>query len=173
MHIASGLLLSAPPWSLIRNVGIAVAVVFWLASAFWLFRDARRRIGSRSLIGIATLFGLVVPFLGPLVYLFFRPAELLREVRERELELRAIEQRLALRGIECPTCRASVESTYLVCPICTTRLRQACHTCNAPLEAIWLACPYCAAPVPPAASLPGASAAGIAQLRAPQQRANN
>ena len=170
MHIAAGILLSAPPWRLIRNVGIAVAVVFWLASAFWVFRDARRRIGSQTLVALATLLGLGVPFLGPLVYLFFRPAELLREVRERELELRVIEQRLALRGIECPTCRASVESTYLVCPICTTRLRQACATCNAPLEAIWLACPYCAAPVPPAASLPSGT---MAQLRAPQQRISN
>ena len=173
MHIAAGILLSAPPWRLIRNVGIAVAVVFWLASAFWVFRDARRRIVSRSLIGLATLFGLALPFLGPLVYLFFRPAELLRDVRERELELRVIEQRLALRGIECPTCRASVESTYLVCPICTTRLRQACEACGAALEAIWLACPYCAAPVPPVASLPAGSGAGLAQLRAPQQRISN
>ena len=147
-----------------------MAVVFWLASAFWVFRDARRRIGSGWLVGIATLLGLVIPFLGPLVYLFFRPAELLREVRERELELRVIEQRLALRGIECPTCRASVESTYLVCPICTTHLRQACASCGAPLEAIWLACPYCAAPAPPVASLPGGT---MPQLGAPQQRANN
>ncbi len=173
MHIASGLLLSAPPWRLIRNVAIAIAIVFWLASTFWVFRDARRRIGRGWLVGVATLFGLAIPFLGPLVYLFFRPAELLREVRERELELRVIEQRLALRGIECPTCRASVEPTYLVCPICTTRLRQACHSCNAALEAIWLACPYCAAPVPPVASLPGGTTTGMAQLRAPQQRISN
>jgi hypothetical protein len=152
---------------------MGVAVVFWLASAFWVFRDARRRIGSSWLVGTATVLGLAVPFLGPLVYLFFRPAELLRDVRERELELRAIEQRLALRGIECPTCRASVESTYLVCPICTTQLRQACRSCNAPLEAIWLACPYCATPVPPVASLPGGSTTGQAQLRAPQQRISN
>lgn len=172
MHIAAGILLSAPPWTLIGNVGIAVAIVFWLASAFWVFRDARRRIGSSLLVGTATLLGLAVPFLGPIVYLFFRPAELLREVRERELELRAIEQRLALRGIECPTCRAAVETTYLVCPICTTHLRQACQTCNAPLEAIWSACPYCASPVPPAASLPGGPPPR-AQLRAPQQRVSN
>ncbi len=173
MHLAAGILLSAPPWRLIRNVAIAIAVVFWLASAFWVFRDARRRIANPWLVAVATMFGLAVPFLGPLVYLFFRPAELLREVRERDLELRVIEQRLALRGIECPTCRASVESTYLVCPICTTRLRQACQSCNAPLEAIWLACPYCAAPVPSVASLPAGSTAGRAQLRAPQQRISN
>ena len=172
MHLAA-ILLSAPPWRLVRNVGIAVAAFFWLTSAFWVFRDARRRIASGWLVGTATALGLAVPLLGPLAYLFFRPAELLRDVRERELELRAIEQRLALRGIECPTCRASVESTFLVCPICTTQLRQPCRSCNAPLEAIWLACPYCATPVPPVASLPGGATAGQAQLRAPQQRISN
>ena len=88
-----------------------------------------------------------MPFLGPIVYLFFRPPEYLEDVRERELEIRAIEERLRLRSLECPVCRAVVESTYVVCPICTTRLKQACSGCGAPLEAIWQACPYCATPV--------------------------
>jgi predicted amidophosphoribosyltransferase len=66
-----------------------------------------------------------------------------------------------------------VEPTYLVCPICTTPLRQACRSCNSPLEAIWLACPYCATPVPPVASLTGGAPAGQARLRSPQQRISN
>ncbi len=37
---------------------------------------------------------------------------------------------------------------FVVCPVCTTRLRQSCTSCNAPLEAIWQACPYCATPIP-------------------------
>jgi predicted amidophosphoribosyltransferase len=36
-----------------------------------------------------------------------------------------------------------------VCPVCTTRLKQACTECAAPLEPIWQVCPYCATPVPP------------------------
>jgi predicted amidophosphoribosyltransferase len=47
-------------------------------------------------------------------------------------------------------CRGRVEPSYLVCPICTTRLKQACSGCGAPLEAIWQVCPLCATPVPPA-----------------------
>ena len=96
------------------------------------------------------LLGLVPPFLGPIIYLFFRPPEYLEDVRERELEIRAIEERLAHGNLQCPVCRARVESTYLVCPVCTTRLKQACESCDAPLEAIWQVCPYCATPVPPA-----------------------
>ena len=131
-----------------RDAGALVVVLFWLATAVWVFKDARRRMASPGLVGLASLFGLAIPFLGPIVYLFVRPPEYLEDVRERELEVRAIEERLRTRTLECPVCRATVESSYVVCPICTTRLKQACTGCGAPLEAIWQACPYCATPVP-------------------------
>jgi hypothetical protein len=137
-------------WAVIRNLAIFFVVVFWLATAYWVFKDARRRVEDPWLVAMATLLGLVPPFLGPIVYMFFRPPEYLEDVRERELEIRAMEERLAQQGLHCPVCRAHVESSYLVCPVCTTRLRQACSSCGAPLEAIWQACPYCATPVPPA-----------------------
>jgi hypothetical protein len=130
-----------------RNLGIFLVVVFWLATAYWVFKDARRRIEDPWLVAMACVLGLVPPFVGPLVYMLFRPAETLADVRERELELRAMEERLA-DDLRCPTCRARVESSYVVCPVCTTRLKQACSSCGAPLEAIWQACPYCATPVP-------------------------
>jgi double zinc ribbon protein len=136
-------------WEVIRNLGIFFVVVLWLATAFWVFKDARRRVEDPWLVAMATLLGLVPPFLGPIIYLFFRPPEYLEDVRERELEIRAIEERLAQGNLQCPVCRARVEPTYLVCPVCTTRLKQACESCDAPLEAIWQVCPYCATPVPP------------------------
>ena len=166
MNSAVDIVLAAPSWGVVRNVAIGVAVVLWLVLAYWVNRDARRRVAAGWAVTLATLLGLGLPFLGPILYLLLRPADLLRDVRERELELRAIEQRLALRGIECPTCRAAVEPSYLVCPICTTHLRQGCASCGAALEAIWLACPYCAAAAPPLGTLPGSRPS----LRAPQQR---
>jgi hypothetical protein len=144
------LLLATTGWAAARDIGILVGGVFWLASAFWVFKDARRRIETPWLVGMATLLGLAVPFVGPIVYLFFRPPEYLEDVRERELEIRAIEERLRLRSLECPVCRAPVDASYVVCPICTTRLKQACAGCGAPLEAIWQACPYCATHIPSA-----------------------
>jgi hypothetical protein len=141
-------------WPLLRNLAIFMVVVFWLAVGYWVFKDARRRIEDPWLVGAATILGLVPPFVGAFIYMLFRPPEYLDDVRERELEIRAIEERLRLRSIECPVCRASVEATYVVCPICTTRLKQACTGCGAPLEAIWQACPYCATPIP-AASFDG------------------
>ena len=134
-------------WDVARNGTILLVVCLWLATAFWTLRDARRRIGDPWLVAMAAVLGLV-PFIGPFLYLFFRPPEYLDERRERELEMRAIEEGLAERDLRCPVCRGRVDSSYLVCPVCTTRLKQACAECGLPLEPIWQACPYCATPIP-------------------------
>lgn len=126
----------------VEAIVIAFAIVFWIASAFWTYKDARRRIDDPFLVAVAILIGLV-PYLGPLVYMLFRPPEYLEDVRERNLEIKAMEDRLSRRGLVCPVCRSEVESSYLVCPLCTTKLRQACANCRAPLEALWQVCPYC------------------------------
>jgi hypothetical protein len=142
--------LESVDWTLARNLGILLVVVLWLATAYWVFKDARRRIGDAWLVGLATLIGLFPPFLGPIIYLFFRPPEYLSDVRERELEIRAMEERLAELDRRCPVCRARVEASYLVCPVCTTRLKQSCPSCGQPLESLWQVCPYCATDIPPA-----------------------
>ena len=139
-------------WDVIRNLGLLLAVVFWLAMAYWVYKDARRRVDDPWLVAMAVLVGLI-PIAGPIVYMFFRPPEYLEDVRERDLEIKAMEERLAAQDLRCPVCRAQVESSYLVCPVCTSRLKHACGKCGSPLEAIWQACPHCATPVPPAAIL--------------------
>jgi hypothetical protein len=134
-------------WFLIRNLTLFFVGVFWLATIYWVYKDARRRIDDPWLVAIATLLGVVPPFLGPVIYMFFRPPEYLEDVRERKLEIRAMEERLARRELHCPVCRAEVEPTFLACPVCTTKLKQACTNCKAPLEAMWQVCPYCEARV--------------------------
>ena len=103
------------------------------------------------LVWLATILGAVPPFIGAFIYMLFRPPEYLEDVRERELEIKAMEERLARRDLHCPVCRSEVDATFLVCPICTTKLKQACVTCKQPLEALWQVCPYCETPVEPAA----------------------
>jgi Double zinc ribbon len=132
-----------------RDVAVALAVVFWLGLAFWVHRDARRRIGDPILVFLANLLGLVPPFIGPVVYLLFRPSETLHDVRARRAELRALEQHLARSQPACPVCSSSVELDWVACPVCTTILRQPCARCNAPLEPLWQICPYCTAPIAP------------------------
>jgi hypothetical protein len=146
---AADTLIASSTVDVARNVGILLGVVFWLATVYWVYKDARRRIEDPWLVGMATVLGAVPPFLGPLIYMLFRPPEYLDEVRERELEMLAMEERLAEHGLRCPVCRGPVDASFLVCPVCTTRLKQACTECAAPLEPIWQVCPYCATPVPP------------------------
>jgi RNA polymerase subunit RPABC4/transcription elongation factor Spt4 len=134
-------------WLVIRNLLLFFLVIFWLAVAYWVYKDARRRIEDPWLVGMAVILGLVPPFLGAFVYMLFRPPEFLEDVRERDLEIKAMEERLARRDLHCPVCRAEVGPDYLVCPVCTTKLRQACANCKAPLEALWQICPYCETPV--------------------------
>ena len=142
-------------WLVARNLTLFFLAVFWLASAYWVYKDARRRIEDPWLVAMATILGLIPPFVGPIIYMFFRPPEYLDDVRERELEIKAMEENLG--GTErCPVCRADVDPSFLACPVCTTKLKQACVSCKAPLEAVWQICPYCETPVDAATVRPAA-----------------
>lgn len=130
-----------------RNAAVSLTVVFWLGLALWVYRDARRRIGEPVLVFLSTLVGLALPFIGPVVYLVFRPSETLEDARSRRVELRALEQQLARSQPACPVCSTAVEPDYVACPVCMTMLREQCARCHAPLEQLWQMCPYCATPV--------------------------
>ncbi len=151
-------------WDVIRNLLIFFVVVFWIATVWWVYKDAKRRIDDPWMVAMAVVLGIVPPFVGPLIYMLFRPPEYLDEVRERELEIRAMEERLSRRDLNCPVCRAEIDASFLVCPVCTTKLKQACVSCKAPLEALWQVCPYCETPVEPAV------VGELPRLEAPQRR---
>jgi hypothetical protein len=129
-----------------RDLTLFFAALLWLGIGFWVHRDARRRIKDPWVAGTATLMGLV-PLAGPLAYLLFRPPETLADVKARRVELRALERHLLRPQPQCPVCRAGIEPSFLVCPVCTTQLKAPCSQCSAPLEPLWQACPYCATPV--------------------------
>ena len=137
-------------WYVIRNLGLLLVLVFWVATVYWVNKDARRRIEDPMLVWVSTVLG-AIPFIGPVIYMLFRPPEYLEDVRERELEIKAMEDRLSKRDLHCPVCRSEVDSSFLVCPICTTKLKQSCTTCKAPLEALWQVCPHCETAVEPTA----------------------
>ncbi|HEY4868907.1 MAG TPA: hypothetical protein VII79_02750, partial [Candidatus Dormibacteraeota bacterium] len=52
---------------------IAYLIVLWLALAFYVVRDARRRTTSPGFTLFAMLLGFVPPFLGALIYFMVRP----------------------------------------------------------------------------------------------------
>jgi hypothetical protein len=135
-------------WHAVELVGAVVILLFWLATIAWVRKDARRRIADGRVVALATLIGAIPPFLGPLIYMLFRPPEYLEDVRERDLEIKAIESRLGGPEARCNVCGCEVEPDFLVCPVCTTKLRAACSQCRRPLEPAWQVCPYCETPVP-------------------------
>jgi hypothetical protein len=114
----------------------------YLALVFWTYKDAKRRIADPVLVGVAVATALVFPFVGVLIYVILRPPEYLDDVRERELEIRAMEKRVGSNA-RCPYCRSDIEPSFLSCPVCTNKLKQACRRCKSPLEAHWQICPYC------------------------------
>jgi len=149
MTAAADTLVASSTVDVARNVAILLGVVFWLATVYWVFKDARRRIEDPWLIAMATLLGAVPPFIGPLIYMLFRPPEYLEDVRERELEMQAAEARLhSLNYFLCPHCDTEVERDFLRCPSCMRKLKDPCVNCAKPLDPSWRICPYCEAEIP-------------------------
>ena len=138
--------LESTPFQIAGNLTVVVAIVFWVGLAYWMYRDASRRLTDPWLVGSAALLGIAVPYLGAVVYLLVRPPETLAEAHARDLEVRALAERVSGRDDRCPVCRTDTEPNFLVCPVCTTQLRQPCRTCDAALDPLWQACPYCATP---------------------------
>jgi len=154
-------------WFGIDNDGVNTAVglillfllALWLSLIVWTYTDARRRIEDPMLVFCATAAS-VFPFIGTVFYMILRPPEYLDDVRERELEIRAMERRLGADRV-CPLCRNPAEPAFLSCPHCGTKLKDACRRCKAPLDPAWRLCPYCETEVvalpPPAPPVPSSS----------------
>jgi hypothetical protein len=126
----------------IERLTLFFFVALWLALVFWTYKDARRRISDPILIAVAVATALVFPYVGALIYMILRPPEYLDDVRERELEIQAMELRAGVNE-RCPYCRYPVQPSFLVCPHCTNKLKSACRRCKSPLEPEWRVCPYC------------------------------
>src|SRR4051794_34965441 len=126
-------LLHSTAFDVARNLVLVLALVFYLGLVYWVYRDARRRVDDPWLIGTATLVAFVAPYVGAAVYLLFRAPETLDDVRSRALEVRALEERIGMGTPHCPVCRADVDASFLVCPVCTTQLKQPCRSCSAAL----------------------------------------
>jgi hypothetical protein len=137
------------------KVLILFLVVIWAALVFWTYADARRRIDDPMLVACATAASLF-PFVGTIVYTIVRPPEFLDDVRLRELEMHAAENRLHALDFElCPNCDYQIRGDYLRCPSCLYRLKEPCVACGKPLDPRWKICPYCETEVgaiPPAPS---------------------
>src|SRR5512135_29357 len=77
-------------WHFIEYMFIFFAIVLWLACAYWIYKDSRRRIDDTIVIVVAVLTGVVFGPFGVLIYAILRPPEYLDDIRERELEMRTL-----------------------------------------------------------------------------------
>jgi Double zinc ribbon len=131
---------------LAKSLGGIFLAVFYVAIVLWTYKDARRRIDDPILVATAVATSML-PIIGVFVYMLLRPPEYIADVRERELEIRAMERALG-RQERCPYCKSHIEGDYLSCPVCMTKLRQECTGCDKPLDPKWVMCPYCETEVP-------------------------
>ena len=145
-------IIGSPYWLVALYIFAFCIGVLWLALVFWTFKDARKRVDDPIIIGVAVLTALVLPYIGALVYAILRPAEYLDEARERELEIRAMEQELqTLRA--CSSCGEIVRPDFVSCPNCRRTLRSMCISCGKVLEPSWKVCPYCSQEPRPSTSV--------------------
>jgi hypothetical protein len=141
----------SPTWHFFTLMSYFFLVVLWIACAYWVFKDARRRIDDKIVITVAVLTGIVFGPLGLIVYAIVRPAVTLADRREHELEVQMMEQRVN-EDERCTFCKTPVRDDYLVCPTCGRRLRTSCPSCRKPIDPQWRVCPYCEADVQLASS---------------------
>lgn len=158
-----------PVVALVASLLIAYAVVLWLGTLVWVFRDSRERTRDGWTQTVALLLVIVFNFPGLLLYLLLRPRETLTEAYERRLEAEALMRDLPEPRPACPNCARAVREEFLLCPYCRTRLHQPCPGCTRPLELGWAACPYCGAQGPQAAVAAAASAATPPPAAGPPQ----
>lgn len=136
----------SPTWHFVTLMFYFFLIVLWIACAYWVFKDARRRVDDKIVLAVCVLTGVVFGPIGLIVYAIVRPPELLVDRREREMEMRMLAQRVGEEA-RCSFCKTPVRSDYLVCPTCGRRLRAVCRSCGKPLEPEWRVCPYCEAGV--------------------------
>ena len=120
----------------------AFTLALWLSIVIWVFRDIRARTRDIFAVLLALILVLALPFAGLLLYVLLRPRETLAEQDERSLEEEALLQETEERNV-CPSCHEPTQEDFLLCPNCTTRLKNRCTNCGKLMKMEWNICPYC------------------------------
>src|SRR5919106_1207407 len=135
-----------PIVSIAINMAVVYVVLVWLGAAYSVFRDMEARSEDPILPYFASA---LIIFFTPLLfvfavilYLILRPRETLAEVYERSLAEESLLAEVEKNAL-CPVCRERVQSDWLVCPNCRTRLHRVCPSCNRLADPEWPLCAYC------------------------------
>jgi len=135
-----------PIVGLVGDMVKVYVLLLWLGTAYWAFRDMQARTENPILpyfaAGLIIFFTTVLFIFAVVLYLIVRPRETLAEVYERSLAEETLLAEVEKNQL-CPVCRDRVESDWLVCPNCRTRLHRVCPSCNRLAEPSWSLCAYC------------------------------
>jgi len=135
-----------PIVGLVGDMVKVYVLLLWLGTAYWAFRDMQARTENPLLpyfaAGLIIFFTPVLFIFAVVLYLIVRPRETLAEVYERSLAEETLLAEVEKNQL-CPVCRDRVESDWLVCPNCRTRLHRVCPSCNRLAEPSWPLCAYC------------------------------
>jgi RNA polymerase subunit RPABC4/transcription elongation factor Spt4 len=132
---------------IISSISAGFVSAFWIALIIWTYRDIRDRTRDRfaQILAAVLVFLLFLP--GWIVYLILRPQKTLDEEYRQLLEEESLLQNIEEQRI-CPGCERQIETEWIICPTCQTRLRKVCLQCGKVLDLGWNICPYCCRPVP-------------------------
>ncbi len=125
----------------------AFGAALWLSLIFWAYRDIKKRSRDPLLRILAVLVVAVLFLPGILIYLILRPPQTIEAEYQNSLEEEALLQSIEDAQL-CPDCGRKVETGWMACPNCHTRLKKVCHHCNKLMDLAWNLCPYCATPAP-------------------------
>ena len=117
---------------------IIIIGIFYLISIIWVIRDSYLRGANPIIWGLISL----IPFVGAFFYSMMRPPMLLSDKDEQSIDL-TLKQRQLMNYGECGKCGYPVEREYLMCPRCSTQLKNECQRCGHALNPEWQTCPYC------------------------------
>ncbi|HVS42665.1 MAG TPA: zinc ribbon domain-containing protein [Candidatus Dormibacteraeota bacterium] len=144
MTPAPAALLDSGAGAFLAIVVVLFLAFFWIALAYWAYRDARRRSDSVWLAVFALAVN-VLPYLGLLLYVVLRPPRTMDEERALLLEEQALTEGPAeVISRPCPTCGREIELDFVICPYCRTQFARRCRACQRWLRLGWRVCPYCA-----------------------------
>ncbi|MEI7510891.1 MAG: zinc ribbon domain-containing protein [Candidatus Peregrinibacteria bacterium] len=114
--------------------------LLWIAITIWIARDAIHRSHSTLFHLFAVVINVIIPFLGAVLYLVFRPSQSLLEKYYQELERRAFGERPSacffcghLNSIDakfCSECGESLNETCKECQKETLRGGNFCEHCG-------------------------------------------
>lgn len=123
---------------------LIAGLALWLAAAWWAYTDASMRTNSNLAAFLAAGWILVsTPLTLPLslaIYRLARPQQTAADVRALGL-IRALAE--SSEAPACPTCSASIDTSWQRCPACSTWLAAPCSHCGVASAPDLDVCPYC------------------------------